>query len=150
MPYAIVSQDLPDRCPTFRAKPRERVQPVLMRLAAPQKQVQVRVLSGRVLGVSHRMVMFAEAPSAEAIRAFAMGSSLVSWNSIQSYPLWGFDEAIQHASSLTAITRYQRQLGQQGFVVAPARKRRDGPLRSSRSCPPVGLYNPSLVVAGDR
>jgi hypothetical protein len=75
MPYAIVSQDLPDRCPTFRAKPRERVQPVLMRLAAPQKQVQVRVLSGRVLGVSHRMVMFAEAPSAEAIRAFAMGAA---------------------------------------------------------------------------
>ena len=103
LPYVVLGQHPPDLCPTSNAKTRERVQPMMTPLDVAQKKHQVRVLSGHILGVSHRMVVLTEAPNVEAVRAFAMETGLVQWNSVEIYPSWGFDEAIQQASALTPI-----------------------------------------------
>jgi hypothetical protein len=103
MPYVMLGQHPPDLCPTSNAKTRERVQQMMTQLDAAQKTHQVRVLSGHVLGVSHRMVVILEAPNVEAVRGFAMETGLVQWNSLEIYPSWGLEEAIQEANALTAI-----------------------------------------------
>jgi hypothetical protein len=103
MQYVILGQHPPDLCPTSNAKTRERVQQMLTQMDAAQKKHQVSVLSGHVLGASHRMVVLTEAPNVEAVRDFTMETGLVQWNSLEIYPAWTLDEAVRHASELTAI-----------------------------------------------
>lgn len=103
MQYIILGQHPPDLCPTSNARTRERVQQMLTQMEAAQQKHQVRVRSGHVLGASHRMVVFTEAPTVEAVRDFVMETGLVQWNSLEIYPAWDLDEAIQQASTLTAI-----------------------------------------------
>ena len=76
---------------------------MMTQLEGAQKTHQVSVLLGHVLGVSHRMVVIIEAPHVEAVRAFAMDTGLVQWNSVEISPSWGFEEAVKQASALTAI-----------------------------------------------
>jgi len=103
MQYVLLGQHTPDLCPTSNAKTRQRVEHMMTQLDAAQKTHNVSVLSGHVLGVSHRMVVIVEAPTVEAVRAFAMDTGLVQWNSVEIYPSWGFEEAIQQANALTPI-----------------------------------------------
>jgi hypothetical protein len=62
------------------------------------------VRSGHVLGLSHRLVVFTEVPTAEAVHDFAMDTGLVQWNSVEIDPPWDLDEAVKQANALTAIT----------------------------------------------
>ncbi len=103
MQYVILGQHTPDLCPTSNTKTRQRVEQMMTQLEAAQKTHNVRVLSGHVLGVSHRMVVIIEAPNVEAVRDFAMETGLVQWNSVEIYPSWGLDEAIKQANALTPI-----------------------------------------------
>jgi hypothetical protein len=103
MHYVILGQHPPDLCPTSNAKTRERVQQMLTQMEAAQKKYQVSVLSGHVLGASHRMVVLTEAPSVEAVRDFVMETALVQWNTVEIYPSWALDEALAQASTLTPI-----------------------------------------------
>ncbi|HEX9869516.1 MAG TPA: hypothetical protein VGC99_13165 [Candidatus Tectomicrobia bacterium] len=103
MQYVILGQHPPDLCPTSNAKTRERVQQMMTQLDAAQKKHQVSVLSGHVLGASHRLVVLTEAPNVEAVRDFTMETGLVQWNSLEIYPAWSLDEAVKQASALTAI-----------------------------------------------
>ncbi len=103
MQYVILGQHPPDLCPTSNAKTRQRVEHMLTQLDAAQKKHQVNVLSGHVLGMSHKMVVLTEAPSVEAVRDFAMETGLVQWNSVEIYPSWGLDEAMKHANALAPI-----------------------------------------------
>jgi hypothetical protein len=103
MQYVILGQHTPDLCPTSNAKMRERIQQMMTQMEAAQQKHQVRVLSGHVLGASHRMVVLAEASTVEAVRDFVMETGLVQWNSVEIYPSWALDGAIQHASALAPI-----------------------------------------------
>jgi hypothetical protein len=103
MQYVILGQHPPDLCPTSNVKTRERVQQMMTQMEASQKKHQVSVLSGHVLGASHRMVVLTEAPNVEAVRDFVMETGLVQWNSVEIYPSWALDEAIQQASALAPI-----------------------------------------------
>ena len=103
MQYVILGQHTPDLCPTSNAKIRQQVQHMLTQLDAAQKKHNVHVLSGHVLGVSHKMVVLTEAPNVEAVRDFVMETGLVQWNSVEIYPSWGLDEAMKQASALTPI-----------------------------------------------
>jgi hypothetical protein len=103
MQYVILGQHPPDLCPTSNTKTRERVGQMMTQLEAAQQRHQVRVLSGHVLGMSHRMVVLTEAPTVEAVRDFVMETGLVQWNSVEIYPSWALDEAIRQASALAPI-----------------------------------------------
>jgi hypothetical protein len=103
MQYVILGQHPPDLCPTSNAKTRERVQQMMTQLDAAQKKHQVSVRSGHVLGASHRLVVFTEAPNVEAVRDFVMETGLVQWNSVEIYPAWDLEEAVKQANALTAI-----------------------------------------------
>jgi hypothetical protein len=103
MQYVILGQHPPDLCPTSNGKTRERVQQMMTQMEAAQQKHQVRVLSGHVLGASHRMVVLTEAPTVEAVRDFVMETGLVQWNSVEIYPSWALDEAIKQASALAPI-----------------------------------------------
>jgi hypothetical protein len=96
MQYVILGQHPPDLCPTSNAKTRERIQLMMTQMEAAQQKHQV-------LGASHRMVVLTEAPHVEAVRDFVMETGLVQWNSVEIYPSWALDEAIQQASALTPI-----------------------------------------------
>ena len=74
----------PDLCPTSKTKTRQRIEPMLTQLEAAQKRHNVSVRSGHVLGMSHRPVVFTEAPNVEAVRDFVMETGLVQWNSVGS------------------------------------------------------------------
>jgi hypothetical protein len=76
---------------------------MMTQLDTARKKHQVSVLSGHVLGASHRLVVLTEAPNVEAVRDFTMETGLVQWNSLEIYPAWGLDEAVRQASALTAI-----------------------------------------------
>jgi hypothetical protein len=103
MQYVLLGQHTPDLCPTSNAKTRQRVEQMMTQLDTAQKKHHVSVVSGHVLGVSHRMVVIIEAPTVEAVRDFAMDTGLVQWNSVEIYPSWGLDEAIKQANALTPI-----------------------------------------------
>jgi len=103
MRYVILGQHPTDLCPTSNVKTRERVGQMMTQLEAAQQRHQVRVLSGHVLGASHRMVVLSEAPTEEAVRDFVMETGLVQWNSVEIYPSWAMDEAIRQASALAPI-----------------------------------------------
>jgi hypothetical protein len=103
MQYVILGQHPPDLCPTSNVKTRERVGQMMTQMEAAQQKHQVRVLSGHVLGASHRMVALTEAPTVEAVRDFVMETGLVQWNSVEIYPSWALDEAIREASALAPI-----------------------------------------------
>jgi hypothetical protein len=103
MQYVILGHHPPDLCPTSNVKTRERIQQMMTQMEAAQQKHQVRVLSGHVLGASHRMVVLTEAPNVEAVRDFVMETGLVQWNSVEIYPSWALDEAIRQASTLAPI-----------------------------------------------
>jgi hypothetical protein len=103
MQYVILGHHPPDLCPTSNVKTRERVQQMMTQMEAAQQKHQVRVLSGHVLGASHRMVVLTEVPNVEAVRDFVMETGLVQWNSVEIYPSWALDEAIRQASTLAPI-----------------------------------------------
>jgi hypothetical protein len=103
MQYVILGHHPPDLCPTSNTKTRERVGQMMTQMEAAQQKHQVRVLSGHVLGASHRMVVLTEAPTVEAVRDFVMETGLVQWNSVEIYPSWALDEAIRQASALAPI-----------------------------------------------
>jgi hypothetical protein len=79
MQYVILGEHPPDLCPTSNVKTRERVGEIMTQMEAAQQKHQVRVLSGHVLGTSHRMVVLTEAPTVEAVRDLVMGTGLVQW-----------------------------------------------------------------------
>jgi hypothetical protein len=107
-------------------------------LIAAQQQPQVHAPSGLTLGASHKMVVIAEAPTVEAVLAFAMDTGPAQWNSVEIFSSWGFEEAIKQANAMTPINWEQPRLAQRRSMVLPHRSRATGPLRSSRSCLPVG------------
>jgi hypothetical protein len=76
---------------------------MMTQLEAAQKKYSVSVRSGHVLGMSHRLVLFTEAPNVEAVRDFVMETGLVQWNSVEIYPAWGLDEAVKQANALAPI-----------------------------------------------
>jgi hypothetical protein len=103
MQYVILGQHPPDLCPTSNAKTRQRIEQMMTQMEAAQKRHQVSVRSGHVLGTSHRLVVFTEAPNVEAVRDFVMETGLIQWNSVEIYPAWDLDEAVQQANALTPI-----------------------------------------------
>ena len=101
--YVVLGEHPPDLCPASNAKSRKLADDLSANMATLAGKHNVKPQGVFVLGVTHKMVVIAEAPSAEAVRSLIMEGNLVQWNSVEIHPAWTMEEALKEVSALKPV-----------------------------------------------
>jgi hypothetical protein len=101
--FAVIAEHPPELCPTSNGKTRE-----MMRVGAPQipqlaEQLGVEIVTLRVFGPDHVVLVVVEAESIDAVRDFMFQSRLIQWHTTNIYATYSLEEALARADNLEAI-----------------------------------------------
>jgi predicted RecB family endonuclease len=101
--FAVIAEHPPELCPTSNARTRQ-----MMREDAPQipklaEQLGVEILTLRVFGPDHVVLVVVEADDIESVRDLMFQSRLIQWNTTTIHPTYSLEEALARADELEAI-----------------------------------------------
>ena len=101
--FAVIAEHPPELCPTSNARTRQ-----LMKDGAPQiprvaEQLGVDIVTLRVFGPDHIVLVVVEAGDIEAVRDFAFKTGLIQWNTTKIHATYSLEEALERADEMVAI-----------------------------------------------
>jgi predicted RecB family endonuclease len=101
--FAVIAEHPPELCPTSNARTRQ-----MMREGAPQipklaERLGVEIITLRVFGPDHVVLVVVEADDIESVRDFMFQSRLIQWNTTTIHPTYSLEEALARADDLEAI-----------------------------------------------
>jgi predicted RecB family endonuclease len=101
--FAVIAEHPPELCPTSNANTRR-----MMREDAPQipqlaERLGVEIVTLRVFGPDHILLVVVEADDIEAVRDFIFQTGLIQWNTTRIHATYSMEEALARADDMEAI-----------------------------------------------
>jgi hypothetical protein len=101
--FAVIAEHPPELCPSSNARTRQ-----MMNEGAPQipqlaEQLGVDIVTLRVFGPDHVLLLVVEANDIEGVRDFIFQSGLIQWNTTHIHATYSMDEALARVNALEAI-----------------------------------------------
>jgi hypothetical protein len=101
--FAVIAEHPPELCPTSNARTRQ-----IMKEGAPEipqlaEQLGVGIVTLRVFGPDHILLVVVEADDIEAVRDFIFQTGLIQWNTTRIHATYSMEEALARADDMEAI-----------------------------------------------
>jgi len=105
MQYVVMAEHAANLCPTGNAQTRAMLKEGVKHIPALAQKLGIEILTVRVFGPDHIIMMIAEASDIEAVRSFILESGLIQWNTTKVHATWSLEEALEKVEGLTPIFR---------------------------------------------
>jgi predicted RecB family endonuclease len=101
--FAVIAEHPPELCPTSNARTRQMMREDAPHIPKLAEQLGVEILTLRVFGPDHVVLVVVEADDIESVRDLMFQSRLIQWNTTTIHPTYSLEEALARADELEAI-----------------------------------------------
>ena len=101
--FAVIAEHPPELCPTSNAKTRQILQEGAGQIPTLAEQLGLNIVTMRIFGPDHIIVAVVEADDIDSVRAFALKSRLMQWNTVNIHATYSIEEAIPLIDDLEPI-----------------------------------------------
>jgi hypothetical protein len=101
--FAIIAEHPPELCPSSNAQTREMLHQGAAQIPQLAEQLGVDIVTLRIFGPDHILLVVVEANDIEVVRDFILHSRLIQWNTTKIHATYSIDEAIAKTDLLETI-----------------------------------------------
>ena len=101
--FAVTAEHPPDLCPSSNAQTRQILKEGAGQIPQLAEQLGVDIVTLRIFGPDHIILAVVEATEIESVRAFALQSRLMQWNTVKIHATYSIDEAIELLDTVETI-----------------------------------------------
>jgi hypothetical protein len=101
--FAVIAEHPPDLCPTSNAQTRQMLKEGATQIPQLAEQLGVNIVTMRVFGPDHIILAVVEADNIDSVRAFALQSRLMQWNTVKIHATYSMEEALGLLDQVEAI-----------------------------------------------
>jgi predicted RecB family endonuclease len=92
--FAMLAEHPPNLCPTSNAQTRQIMQEGAGQIPQLAEQLGVNIVTLRVFGPDHIILVVVEADDIDSVRDFAFQSRLTQWNKVNVHATYSMEEAL--------------------------------------------------------
>jgi len=101
--FAIIAEHPPELCPSSNAQTREMLHQGAAQIPQLADQLGVDIVTLRIFGPDHVLLVVVEANDIEVVRDFILHSRLIQWNTTKIHATYSIEEAIAKTDLLETI-----------------------------------------------
>jgi hypothetical protein len=101
--FAIIAEHPPELCPSSNAQTREMLHQGAGQIPQLADQLGVDIVTLRIFGPDHILLVVVEANDIEVVRDFILHSRLIQWNTTKIHATYSIEEAIAKTDLLETI-----------------------------------------------
>jgi hypothetical protein len=101
--FAIIAEHPPELCPSSNAQTREMLHQGAAQIPQLADQLGVDIVTLRIFGPDHILLVVVEANDIEVVRDFILHSRLIQWNTTRIHATYSIEEAIAKTDLLETI-----------------------------------------------
>jgi hypothetical protein len=101
--FAIIAEHPPELCPSSNAQTREMLHQGAAQIPQLADQLGVDIVTLRIFGPDHILLVVVEANDIEVVRDFILHSRLIQWNTTKIHATYSIEEAIAKTDLLETI-----------------------------------------------
>jgi hypothetical protein len=101
--FAIIAEHPPELCPSSNAQTREMLHQGAAQIPRLADQLDVDIVTLRIFGPDHILLVVVEANDIEVVRDFILHSRLIQWNTTKIHATYSIEEAIAKTDLLETI-----------------------------------------------
>jgi hypothetical protein len=101
--FAIIAEHPPELCPSSNARTREMLHQGAVQIPQLADQLGVDIVTLRIFGPDHILLVVVEANDIEVVRDFILHSRLIQWNTTKIHATYSIEEAIAKTDLLETI-----------------------------------------------
>jgi hypothetical protein len=101
--FAIIAEHPPELCPSSNAQTREMLHQGAAQIPQLADQLDVDIVTLRIFGPDHILLVVVEANDIEVVRDFILHSRLIQWNTTKIHATYSIEEAIAKTDLLETI-----------------------------------------------
>ncbi len=101
--FAVIAEHPPNLCPTSNAQTRQMMKEGAGQIPQLAEQLGVNIVTLRIFGPDHIILAVVEADDIDSVRAFALKSRLMQWNTVNIHATYSIEEAIPLIDELEPI-----------------------------------------------
>ena len=101
--FAIIAEHPPELCPSSNAQTREMLHQGAAQIPQLANQLGVDIVTLRIFGPDHILLVVVEANDIEVVRDFILHSRLIQWNTTKIHATYSIEEAIAKTDLLETI-----------------------------------------------
>jgi hypothetical protein len=101
--FAIIAEHPPQLCPSSNAQTRAMLHQGAAQIPQLADQLGVDIVTLRIFGPDHILLVVVEANDIEVVRDFILHSRLIQWNTTKIHATYSIEEAIAKTDLLETI-----------------------------------------------
>jgi hypothetical protein len=101
--FAVIAEHPPDLCPTSNSQTRQILKEGAEQIPQLAEQLGVNIVTLRVFGPDHILLAVVEADDIGSVRAFALQSRLMQWNTVKIHASYSMEEALALVDEVETI-----------------------------------------------
>jgi hypothetical protein len=101
--FAIIAEHPPELCPSSNAQTREMLHQGAAQIPQLADQLGVDIVTLRIFGPDHILLVVVEANDIEVVRDFILHSRLIQWNTTKIHATYSMEEALARADDMETI-----------------------------------------------
>ena len=101
--FAIIAEHPPELCPSSNAQTREMLHQGAAQIPQLADQLGVDIVTLRIFGPDHILLVVVEANDIEVVRDFILHSRLIQWNTTKIHATYSIEEAIAKTDLIETI-----------------------------------------------
>jgi hypothetical protein len=101
--FAVIAEHPPELCPSSNAQTREMLHQGAAQIPQLADQLGVDIVTLRIFGPDHILLVVVEANDIEVVRDFILHSRLIQWNTTKIHATYSIEEAIAKTDLLETI-----------------------------------------------
>jgi hypothetical protein len=101
--FAVIAEHPPDLCPTSNSQTRKMLKEGAGQIPQLAEQLGVNIVTLRVFGPDHIILVVVEADDIESVREFILQSRLIQWNTTKIHATYSMEETLVKMDTLEAI-----------------------------------------------
>ncbi|HEY6671786.1 MAG TPA: hypothetical protein VIZ91_04710 [Solirubrobacterales bacterium] len=101
--FAVIAEHPPNLCPTSNAQTRQMMKEGVGQIPQLAEQLGLNIVTLRIFGPDHVILAVVEANDIDSVRAFALKSRLMQWNTVNIHATYSIEEAIPLIDELEPI-----------------------------------------------
>jgi hypothetical protein len=101
--FAVIAEHPPDLCPTSNSLTRQILKDGVGQIPQLAEQLGINILTLRVFGPDHILLLVVEADDIDSVRDFALQSRLMQWNTVKIHATYSLEEAVTAVDGVEAI-----------------------------------------------
>jgi hypothetical protein len=92
--FAVTAEHPPDLCPVSNAQTRQILKAGAGQIPRLAEQLGVNIVTLRIFGPDHIILLVVEADDIDSVRSFALQSRLMQWNTVKIHATYSIEEAL--------------------------------------------------------